>query len=92
MHLKSFQVKNFRRLVDVSVNLDRETTVFVGANNSGKTSATQIFQQFLGDSAGAFSIFDFSADCWLAFNESRTNDEVATLPQIQLDLWFDVDD
>ncbi|WP_416211520.1 AAA family ATPase, partial [Frankia sp. Cas3] len=41
MHLRSFAVRNFRRLKNVSVDLDEKTTIFVGANNSGKTSATQ---------------------------------------------------
>ena len=39
MHVKTFRVRNFRRLRQVAVDLDYDTTVFVGANNSGKTSA-----------------------------------------------------
>lgn len=92
MHLKSFRVSNFRRLVDVTVELDPETTVFVGANNSGKTSATQIFQLLLGEQRGAFSVFDFSAQCWSMFNDVANGTIDCELPKIGLDLWFEVDD
>ncbi|MFI6095127.1 ATP-dependent endonuclease [Lentzea sp. NPDC051213] len=93
MQLKSFVVRNFRRLKKVWVDLSGETTIFVGANNSGKTSATQIFQLFMAE-AGKFTIHDFSADCWIAFNafEAGARDGEAILPSIDLDLWFDVDE
>jgi predicted ATP-dependent endonuclease of OLD family len=99
--LKSFVVKNFRRLKNVRVDLTSQATVFVGANNSGKTSATHIFQLVLGD-GGKFSIFDFSADCWAEFNrfDGNTIDNItssgadgpAQLPVISIDLWFEVDE
>jgi predicted ATP-dependent endonuclease of OLD family len=93
MHIKLFRVQNFRRLKDVRVDLESKTSIFVGANNSGKTSATHVFQLFLGKSKGDFSIYDFTADCWSIFNRfdpaaQDTND----LPAIVFDLWFDVDD
>lgn len=93
MHLKSFVTRNFRRLKEVRVDLSEETTIFVGANNSGKTSATHIFQLFLGESS-RFSIYDFSADCWGAFNKFNPTepDSPSHLPTISMDLWFDVDE
>ena len=93
MHLKSFVVRNFRRLKEVRVDLSEETTIFVGANNSGKTSATHIFQLFLGESS-RFSIYDFSADCWDTFNKfnPKEPDGLSNLPAISMDLWFDVDE
>jgi predicted ATP-dependent endonuclease of OLD family len=93
MRLKSFVVKNFRRLKEVRVDLSKETTIFVGANNSGKTSATHIFQLFLGEGS-RFSIYDFSADCWDTFNKFNPEepDGSSNLPTISMDLWFDVDE
>ncbi|MEV1026675.1 ATP-dependent endonuclease [Streptomyces sp. NPDC050264] len=93
MHIKSFRVQNFRRLKDVRVDLDQQTTIFVGANNSGKTSATHVFQRFL-DPRVHFQIYDFTADCWEAFNkfDPATDDEEKDLPKICFDLWFHVDD
>src|ERR1035437_820790 len=101
MFLKSFVVRNFRRLKDVRVDLASEATIFVGANNSGKTSATHIFQLFLGEGS-KFSIFDFSADCWDGFNRfdwdafksltSARAGDPPELPIISIDLWFEVDE
>lgn len=94
MHIKSFRVENFRRLNDVRIDLDLETSTFVGANNSGKTSATHVFQLFLGKTRAEFQIYDFSADCWAQFNsfDPQTENPDADLPRITLDLWLDVDD
>lgn len=92
MRLQSFHVRNFRRLKDVDVELSSETSIFVGSNNSGKTSAAHIFQLFLGSSRDRFSVHDFSADCWAIFDRigAGTAAQEELLPRIVLDLWFDV--
>lgn len=95
MHIKCFRVENFRRLKNARVDLERERTIFVGANNSGKTSATHLFQMFLSQQPRApFQIYDFSAECWAEFDsfDIDSGDADAELPQIMFDLWFDVDD
>ena len=38
MHLKKLAVRNFRRLSNVVIDLASDISIFVGANNSGKTS------------------------------------------------------
>lgn len=93
VHIRTFRVENFRRLKNVRVDLDDETTIFVGANNSGKTSATHVFQLFL-ESNARFQIYDFTADCWDAFDcfDPATGNAEKDLPRINFDLWFDVDD
>jgi predicted ATP-dependent endonuclease of OLD family len=40
-------LRNFRRLEDVKISLEDSETIFVGANNSGKTSATAAFKIFV---------------------------------------------
>jgi predicted ATP-dependent endonuclease of OLD family len=93
MHIKTFRVRNFRRLRDVRIDLDHETSVFVGANNSGKTSATHVFQVFLGKARGEFQIYDFSVSSWSTFDglSPTEADPDAKLPRIGLDIWLDVD-
>jgi len=93
MHIKAFRVRNFRRLRDVRIDLDLETSVFVGANNSGKTSATHVFQMFLGKTRGEFQMYDFSAGSWSVFDAIGLDesDLDAKLPGIGLDIWLDVD-
>ncbi|OBB91394.1 ATP-dependent endonuclease [Mycobacterium sp. 852002-40037_SCH5390672] len=92
MRIKCFRVQNFRRLKDVLIHLDPRQTIFVGANNSGKTSATHLFHMFLCQHS-PFQIYDFSADCWDQFSSfsPATGNADTELPQITFDLWFDVD-
>lgn len=93
MHLGTVSIRNYRRLKNTTVDLAKQTSVFVGANNSGKTSATQLLQSFLGRRADRekFSIYDFSAECWQEFNRAGEADTPApTLPAIGMDLWFEV--
>jgi predicted ATP-dependent endonuclease of OLD family len=92
MHLHSFHITNFRRLKDVHIDLDPKTSIFVGSNNSGKTSATHIFQFFLGSSRERFSVHDFSADRWAIFDAIGSDPQAGEpLPTIRLDLWFEVE-
>lgn len=94
MYLQSISIKNFRRLKDVHIDLDEDNTIFVGANNSGKTSATHALQLFLGASKEKFTLYDFNADCWKQFDDEGaseiTEDRVINLPSMHLDLWFKV--
>ena len=58
MKLSSATIRNFRRLENVTIDIEDQETVFVGPNNSGKTSATAVFRAFLGNRE--FTIHDFS--------------------------------
>lgn len=66
MKLSSVSIRNFRRLEDVTIEIEDKETVFVGPNNSGKTSATAIFRCFLG--SREFTIHDFSVGRIEEFN------------------------
>lgn len=94
MYLHSYRLKNYRRLRDVHVELGSDISIFVGANNSGKTSATQAIQMFLSGSKERFSLFDFSSYTWTALNAlgdaDPANDIDLVLPSISLDIWFEV--
>jgi predicted ATP-dependent endonuclease of OLD family len=94
MYLHSYRVQNFRRLRDVHVELASDISIFVGANNSGKTSATQAIQMFLSGSKDRFSLFDFSSHTWTTLKElgaaEAAGDAQANIPSITLDLWFEV--
>ena len=57
MKLKIAQIRNFRRLENITLNLEDGETLIVGPNNSGKTSATTVFRCFLGKRN--FQIHDF---------------------------------
>jgi predicted ATP-dependent endonuclease of OLD family len=88
MHLKKLALRNFRRLSDVVIDLASDISIFVGANNSGKTSVGHALQLFTG--RGKFSVHDFSADKWpqiVAFGEGEAD---AALPTIEADIWLEI--
>jgi predicted ATP-dependent endonuclease of OLD family len=49
MHLKKIEVKNFRLLYEAALLLEKQTTVIVGRNNSGKTSLTEVMTRLLAE-------------------------------------------
>ena len=90
MKLKKIQLRNFRRLEDVEIGFEKEETVFVGPNNSGKTSATTAFRLFL--QSPDFKIHDFSVSKISEidkFGEENGGIE-AKLPSIEMDTWFSI--
>lgn len=94
MHLKSYRIQNYRRLRDVQIELEPAISVFVGSNNSGKTSATQVISAFVAASKDRITLYDFSSTCWKDFDEiGDSSEEEATgrrMPALTLDLWFAV--
>ena len=91
MKLKNIHIKNFRRLEDVQIDLDDGETVFVGPNNSGKTSATAILRYFLKGTE--FRIHDFSVSRIQEIDQfgNEKDKKNLSLPSIDLDLWFKID-
>ncbi|MGA0611547.1 ATP-dependent endonuclease [Caldimonas sp. KR1-144] len=95
MKLQAYRLQNYRRLRDVVIELDEEISIFVGANNSGKTSAVQGLYSMIRGDAKKFELFDFSAALWAeidAIGKTAPGDADAPkkLPSILLDLWFRV--
>ena len=61
MRIADIKILNFRKLEEVSVDLRGDTTVFIGANNSGKTSAMASMRYFLNPVGYKnFNIYDFT--------------------------------
>ncbi|MDR0569950.1 MAG: ATP-binding protein [Clostridiales Family XIII bacterium] len=46
MKISSIHIQNFRKLWQCRIDFSKETTLFVGANNSGKTSAMDVLGKF----------------------------------------------
>jgi len=95
MHVHSLAFKNFRRLKDARIDFAHDLTIFVGANNSGKTSATHAIELFLSGGKDKFTIHDFSAGCWADFESfpaEGATDAKVEFPAISLDVWISVDE
>jgi len=61
--LRFIEAHQFRRLGKVQLDIDKKTTILVGANNSGKTSLLAALRHFLADGS-AFGAFDISLSQW----------------------------
>jgi len=105
MHIRFVEIQNYRKLKSIRIDLTPQTTVFVGANNSGKTSAIAALRHFL-KYQGAFTTNDFTLSNWARINKIGTDweaqasqpgspgpsaaDWTGVLPS--LDLWLQVED
>ena len=89
MKIQRFDIRNFRRLENVTIDVEEDETVFVGPNNSGKTSATAVFRCFLGGKD--FKVYDFSVGKIGAIDAFAAGNTGKDIPAIELDLWFAID-
>ncbi len=65
MRIDFVEVANFRKLLSTRIGLSQDKTVFVGANNSGKTSAITALRYFLVDrERSSFCFNDFTLSHW----------------------------
>jgi predicted ATP-dependent endonuclease of OLD family len=103
MQIDFVEIGNFRKLKSVRIDMAPEQTIFVGANNSGKTSAMVALRRFLVE-RGKFSINDFTLSNWLTLNGGalaweaayQAQEELPTFNWLEvcptLDVWLSVSD
>ncbi len=95
MKINCFRIQNFRRFKNILVDVESDISILVGANNSGKTSATHALDMFVNNQKDKFTIYDFNSSCWSIINDigDEPNQSIIDdieLPQISLDLWFNI--
>lgn len=104
MKIQSIHIRNFRKLKNCQIDFGEKETVFIGANNSGKTSAISAIVWFLKSNekftlkeftASNWALIDELGDKWLAKDpvddtllDSHQWDDIVPL----LDIWIDVAD
>src|ERR1700722_919102 len=106
MHIKFVEIANFRKLLSIRIDLADSTTLFVGANNSGKTSAILAMRKFLSPHGHPFEMHDITLCRWAqidaigqAWVKAREADKEVGLDLAPwenvlpfLDLWLHVED
>lgn len=101
MRIEAVEIRNFRKLASVRLDLAKQTTLLVGANNSGKTSALIALRSFLKQGISAFSKNDLTLSRWQEINDigarwaadslaTPTEEWAGLLPT--LDVWLHVED
>lgn len=96
MRIKFIEISNFRKLKTTHLDFDQKTTILVGANNSGKTSAMVALRIFLLSPSrlalrdvtiANWTKIDLLGEQWETDAESKVDFD-ALLPS--LDVWLDV--
>lgn len=104
MHIEFVEIANFRKLLSARVDLSLRTTLFVGANNSGKTSAMLALRRFLTPRRCPFEINDVTlchlralvdiGKAWVKAHQAGAVADLSLAPWVQalptLDLWMQV--
>lgn len=75
--LRCLELNKFRRLGKIRLEIDKKTTILVGANNSGKTSILAALRHFLADGS-SFGAFDISISQWPELRALGRNWETLT--------------
>lgn len=100
MRISSIYIQNFKKLYRCKIDFSKDTTLFVGANNSGKTSAMDALGKFLAGRPFVFNDFTISnrdlinkigaqweiPDCEKPESISNWSNLLPTM-----DVWLDVD-
>jgi predicted ATP-dependent endonuclease of OLD family len=101
MRIETVEIRNFRKLASVRLDFASQTTLLVGANNSGKTSALIALRSFLKQGISAFSKNDLTLSRWQEVNQigvgwaskpvvTPAGTWAGVLPS--LDVWLHVED
>ena len=102
MKIDFVKIKNFRKLQSCKIEFSNKETIFVGANNSGKTTAMDALITFLEKKD--FKTQDFTITNWKELNaiaevwvtKEKLDDDDKSIKFLEpylpsLDLWFNVD-
>lgn len=104
MKIQSVHIRNFRKLKNCHIDFGEKETVFVGANNSGKTSAISAIAWFLKNNekftlkeftATNWSLIDKLGEQWLAkdpVDDTLLDSHQWDVIVPSLDIWIDVAD
>ncbi len=98
MRIRLVEVSNFRKLKSVRLELSDEVTLFVGANNSGKTTAMDALRQFLTGAPFRLSDLTLSdlpellavGEMWEADSDEGPDVWQSLLPT--LDIWLEAEE
>ncbi len=106
MKISFVDIQNFRKLKNCRVELSENKTVFVGANNSGKTSAMDVLMVFLKKTRHKnISTTDFTLSNWKNINQiavdwiqNKNPDDLNLGTELwhpyvpSIDIWLDVEE
>ncbi len=100
MKISSIYIQNFRKLQQCRIDFSEKTTLFVGAKNSGKTSAMDVLGKFLAGRSLVFNDLTISnrtlinaiGEEWVN-KESKMPDDLMKWDHLlpMMDVWLEVE-
>ena len=99
MRIMAINIENFRKLLQCHIDFSKKITIFVGANNSGKTSAMDAMGKYLADRSFTFNDITISkrldiekiGEKWEQEDCQEPNDLTEWDPVVpKMDIWLDV--
>lgn len=99
MNIAFVEIQNFRKLQSCRIEFDAESTIFVGANNSGKTTAMTALKKFLKKRQlvlNDFTMTNFIGINKIGYRILEANEDDSVLPEEWLlllptmDIWLNV--
>lgn len=100
MKISSIYIQNFRKLRQCRIDFSKNTTLFVGANNSGKTSAMDALGKFLAGRSFVFNDLTISNRTAINAIGEEWVDKECKMPEDlvkwnhllpMMDVWLEVD-
>lgn len=91
MKIQKIQIENFRLLKNTTIDLEKNVSIILGKNNSGKTSFLSILDKFLNNS-NHFSFNDLNLEFVKSFLQSDTSNSIFTKKSIKLKLYIEYDE
>lgn len=73
MYIKTIKIKNFRLLKNTILDMKKELSLFIGRNNSGKTSFLVLFEKFFKNDTFTYDDFSLSLRDQIHRIDSSTN-------------------
>lgn len=100
MRISSIYIQNFRKLRQCHIDFSKNTTLFVGANNSGKTSAMDALGKFLAGRSFVFNDITISNRTAINAIGNEWADKECKIPEDlvkwdhllpMMDIWLEVE-
>ena len=99
MYISKMQINNYRLLKDVSIVFDKSLTLFVGKNNTGKTSIMNVMEFLLSDRK-TLPFEDYPLDCrqtlynavidyWKSTDKDRIVAFQRSIPKVSISITID---
>lgn len=89
MKISHVEIQNFRKLKSCYIEFSDQSTIFVGANNSGKTSAMEALIRFLKE-RNKFAFTDFTISNWGEIEKIGSDWTLGSNAPTDLSKWISV--